>query len=277
VVIACDSSQIEARVNAYLCGEGELCAAFMRGDDIYSEFASDIYGRRITKADKIERFVGKTCILGLGYSMSGEKLRLTLKNSNPSVDMDIKSTQRIVNVYRNRFRDIREMWYTADSGMRQVLQGNVFQFPSRTIHLLWTPEGLFLPTGTRIRYPNLRINTGFYGMQSSPDVVYDSRYGPVKLYGGKIVENVVQALARQVVFEQMLVIHNKLTKFDGTQGKRFRVVLTVHDEVVAIVPEESAEVVKKMMVKVMSTPPQWAMRLPVACEAAVGPTYGSCK
>jgi DNA polymerase bacteriophage-type len=81
MVINCDSSQIEARVLAWLAGQDDVVKAFAEGRDVYSEFATKIYKKPISKANPIERFVGKTCILGLGYGTGALKLQHTLKNS----------------------------------------------------------------------------------------------------------------------------------------------------------------------------------------------------
>jgi DNA polymerase len=122
-----------------------------------------------------------------------------------------------------------------------------------------------------IRYPELYLD------QTSKNYEYKGRYGPVKIYGGKVIENVVQALARIIVFDQMAKIDQHLRKLDGTNGERYKVVLTVHDEVVAVVPEHYAQACLAMMEKVMSTPPAWALDLPVACEGDIGDSYGDAK
>ena len=100
IVINCDSSQIEARVLAWLAGQDDVVEQFAKGEDVYSIFASKIYDRPISKANPIERFVGKTCVLGLGYGTGALKLQHTLKTQPPgaivSEDMakeDRKSTR----------------------------------------------------------------------------------------------------------------------------------------------------------------------------------------
>jgi DNA polymerase len=93
-----------------------------------------------------------------------------------------------------------------------------------------------------------------------------------------MVENIVQALARIVVFQQMLKIHKKLSEFDNPErSTRFRVVGTVHDENITVVPTQVAERTKAFMEKVMSTAPAWAPGLPVACEVGIGTRYGEAK
>jgi DNA polymerase len=109
-----------------------------------------------------------------------------------------------------------------------------------------------------IRYPDLKAEMDGY--------TYQSRKNRIKVYGGKSCENLTQALARIAVFDQMLEI-----------AKKYRVVLTVHDEVVCCVPEEQVDECKAYMLKVMSTPPSWAPDLPMAAEAASGDNYGECK
>ena len=80
-----------------------------------------------------------------------------------------------------------------------------------------------------------------------------------------MVENIVQALARCVVGEQMLKI-----------GERYRPALTVHDAVVCVVPDDEVEEATEFIVQCMKTPPDWAKGLPVACEAKHGKSYGDC-
>jgi DNA polymerase len=94
---------------------------------------------------------------------------------------------------------------------------------------------------------------------------YKSRKGEVSIWGGSVVENVVQALARIIVGEQMLKLN-----------ERYRPVLTVHDAAVCIIPEDEVEEATEFIVNVMSEPPEWAVGLPVACEAKVASSYGEC-
>ena len=124
-----------------------------------------------------------------------------------------------------------------------------------------TKEGVGLPNGLMIRYPDLKLNTE----ESKSQYEYKSRKGPVSLWGGSLVENVVQALARIIVGEQMIKINEK-----------YRVALTVHDAAVIVVPEAEKDEALAYIVERMSKPPDWAKGLPVACEANVGKSYGDC-
>ena len=112
-----DLSNIEARMLAWLAKEHDLVEAFRTGRDVYCEFASQIYGRTITKDDKLERYVGKTAILGLGYGMGADKFKQTLKTGSPSVDVSDIVAQQIVMQYRGMYPNVPRLW----SGMKDAL------------------------------------------------------------------------------------------------------------------------------------------------------------
>jgi len=264
VVINSDSSQIEARVLAWLAGQEDVVQQFANKKDVYSIFASSVYGRTITKANEAERFVGKTCVLGLGYGTGALKLQHTLATSQPiSVKLDEDECKRIVSVYRSTNYKIVELWGASDSMLSSMLNGNIRSaIPLGEHGCLWFDEdGIRLPNNLYIRYPKLRRET----LDGKSKVVYDSRKGLVSLWGGAVVENVVQALARIIVGEQMV----KINEF-------YRPALTVHDAVVLVVPEDDQDAAVKCLTEIMSCAPDWAPGLPVACEAKVGATYGDC-
>ena len=261
VVINCDSSQIEARVLAWLAGQTSVVEQFRKGEDVYSIFASKIYDRPISKKDPVERFVGKTCILGLGYGTGALKLKHTLKTQPPGADITEEEAKRIVSVYRNENDKIPELWSECDRALHHLAE-----WPSGTNEYTLgehecvrvTSHGIRLPNGLYIQYPKLRMSSGKF--------IYDSRKGVVNIWGGAMVENIVQALARIIVGEQMLEIRR--------QG--YRPVLTVHDAAVIVVKKDEREQAVKVITTVMSTPPAWAPGLPVSCEAKYGESYGEC-
>ena len=264
MVINSDSSQIEARVLAWLAGQEDVVKQFANGEDVYSIFASNVYGKTITKADPTERFVGKTCILGLGYGTGAMKLQHTLATSQPvSVKLDEEECKRIVGVYRDNNDSIIALWREADRMLENMIDGKIKKPIAFGEHdcVHYDKEGIILPNGFRIRYPNLRRIT----KDEKTQIVYDSRRGEISIWGGAVVENVVQALARIVVGTQMCEIND-----------RYRVALTVHDAAVVVAEEEDVEDAIEFVTTVMSKAPDWAKGLPVACEAKVGITYGDC-
>lgn len=263
VVINSDSSQIEARVLAWLAGQDDVVEQFANKEDVYSLFASSVYNRLITKSDVTERFVGKTCVLGLGYGTGGPKLRHTLATTPPGAKLEEEECKRIVDVYREKNDRIPELWSDADRMLSAMLNGNFKKALPLGLHgcLWYDAEGIHLPNGLLIRYPNLRRED----IDGKSKIVYDSRKGMVSLWGGAVTENVVQALARIIVGEQMVKIN-----------ERYRAALTVHDAVVIIAPEDERDEAVGFVTEIMSVAPQWAPGLPVACEAKVGATYGDC-
>lgn len=263
-VINSDSSQIEARVLAWLAGQEDVVKQFANREDVYSLFASSVYNRTITKADEVERFVGKTCILGLGYGTGALKLQHTLATAQPvSVKLEEDECKRIVGVYRDKNDRIIALWREADDMLSTMMNGNVKQPLPFGQHgcVKFDNGGVILPNGLRIRYPNLRR----VEKDGKQQVVYDSRKGEVSIWGGSVVENVVQALARIIIGVQMIEIN-----------KKYRVALTVHDAAVVVVPDDEVEEAVSYITGLMSVPPAWAAGLPVSCEAKVGDTYGDC-
>jgi DNA polymerase len=273
MLIACDSSQIEARMVAYISGQKDLVEAFRQGRDVYSEFASEVYGRKVTKKDKLERFVGKTCILGLGYGMGAEKFRntLALGQGGMSVDIDINEAQRIVNLYRQKNHRIVSFWSVCDYALRGILHGREDSICDDMLE--YDSKGIVLPNNLRIRYPMLRrsrdgfeyiSNARTYRKLKTTGKIEDKEW--TKIYGGKVTENIVQALARIVISEQMVEL-----------GKQYRVLFQVHDELILLVDAKKVSQVREHVETTMSTPPIWAGDLPVACESGIGYNYGDAK
>ena len=216
VLIACDSSQIEARMVAYIAGQDDLVESFRQGRDVYSEFASEVYGKKVTKDDKVERFVGKTCILGLGYGMGATKFRATLAlgQGGISVDVDEYEAQRIVNLYRQKNHKIASLWRRCCLALSEIVAGRSGQI-SDLVH--YDSKGIILPNKLRIIYPALRNGSDGYEYINDARTFRKLAHKRVmtgeqvtidwtRIYGGKVTENVVQALARIVVSEQMASI-----------------------------------------------------------------------
>lgn len=264
IIINCDSSQIEARVLAWLAGQDDVVEQFAKGEDVYSIFASKVYNRTITKADPVERFVGKTCVLGLGYGTGWRKLQHTLKTQPPGAVVEDEECQSIVKLYRDVNSDIIQLWKESDNMLMELANWDAKSKPFYLgLHkaLLVTHEGIQLPNGLLIRYPKLHFDT----TEEKSQYKYKSRRGEISIWGGAVVENVVQALARIVVGEQMLNIE-----------QRYRVALTVHDAAVIVVREEEKDEALEFIIQSMSKAPDWATSLPVACEAKWGHSYGEC-
>jgi DNA polymerase len=258
VIINCDSSQIEARVLAWLAGQEDVNSQFANGEDVYSIFASKIYKKTISKANPIERFVGKTCVLGLGYGTGAEKLRHTLKTQPPGADLKLDECKNIVSIYRSTNYKIPELWSECDKALDAMLNNRDHGFIDANDTVWVGRQGIRLPNGLYIRYANLRLDDN--------KMLYDSRRGPVNIWGGAMVENIVQALARIIVGQQLLWV----------QDAGYRAALTVHDAGVWVVPEAEKDIAMGRITEIMSRPLDWCPTLPVSCEAKTGLRYGDC-
>ena len=264
VVINCDSSQIEARILVWLAGQTDVVEWYREGRDVYCEFASTVYDRPITKADATERFVGKTCTLGLGYGTGWSKLQHTLKTQPPGAVLDDQECQRLVKVYRKVNSKVIKLWEACDKALKDISCWNDKSKPyylGEHKCLLVTQEGIQLPNGLYIKYPELKVEKE----DGQNKYVYKSRKGYISIWGGSVVENVVQALARIIIGEQMIAINDK-----------YKPVLTVHDAIVCIAEEADKDNALKYITDIMSTPPSWGNDLPITCEAKYGQSYGEC-
>ena len=265
MMIDSDSSQIEARTLAWLAGQDDLVKAFEEGEDVYKIMATAIYGKRIEEITKDERFVGKTTILGAGYGMGATKFQAQLKNFG--VEVEIEEAQRIINTYRNTYPKITQLWKDAGTALKAILQKQHATLGRDGVLKIEGEDGVRLPNGLYIRYPNLRM----YQSEDSEkaELVYDTKKGkaviPNRIYGGKLIENVCQALARIIIGEQMLMV-----------AKKYKVVMTVHDAIALIVPEHEVATAVEYVELCMRLRPKWARELPLNCEAGYGRSYGEC-
>ena len=263
-VINCDSSQIEARILVWLAGQDDIVQLYKDERDVYCEFASTVYNRTITKADSVERFVGKTCTLGLGYGTGWSKLQHTLKTQPPGADLPDEDCQNLVKVYRRVNDKVIKLWADCDRALADMANWDETMEPYYLGNhdcLLVTKEGIKLPNELYIHYPELKKEK----IDGKDKFMYKSRKGYISLWGGSVVENVVQALARIVVGEQMIKIN-----------EHYKPVLTVHDAIVCVVKKDDTDNAMKIITGIMSTPPSWGLDLPVACEAKFGQSYGDC-
>jgi DNA polymerase len=264
VVIDSDSSQIEARTLAWLAEQNDLVDAFEKGEDVYKIMASSIYNKDITQITKDERFVGKTTILGSGYGMGGKKFQAQLKNFN--VDIAEEEASRIVSVYRETYEWIPVLWQKAHKSLDAILNDQAMDLGRGGVLKVEGKKGIRLPNGLYIKYPNLRQ---VENEQGKLEYVYDTKKGkatiPNRIYGGKVVENVCQALARIIIGYQMLII-----------AKKYKVVMTVHDAIAVVVPEAEKETAQEFVEMCMRLRPDWALELPLNCESGVGVSYGDC-
>lgn len=270
VLIAADLAQIEARITAWLALQMDLVADFRVGADIYSKFATRVFKVDTVKdrspEDKKRRFVGKTCILGLGYGMGAPKLRATLRKDG--LKFSDPECQTMVDTYRQTYASIPQLWRHLDQSLRFcTTDGSQHKVGPLTFahHAVWMPNGM------PIHYHNLRYVTNGVGdkvLKNYKGYVYEYNGEFKTLWGGKVCENVVQGLARILIMQHMIEIKKQL---------RIRPVLQQHDELDYVAPASHAEALVEGMRAIMRTPPWWAPDLPVEVEINIGKSLGDCK
>ena len=260
MMVDCDSSQIEARVLAWLAGQDDLVLAFANGEDVYIKMAAVIYDIPEDQVTKEQRFVGKTTILGAGYGMGAVRFSEQLKSFGTTIDVD--EARRVVKIYRDTNWKISHFWRQCQNMLIEMSRGNSGSFGPNGIVKYGSDERngwVVLPSGLKMRYDDLQYEQGERG----PEFSYRTRRGRTRIYGGKVTENVCQAIARCIIGDQMLAI-----------AKRYKIALTVHDSVVCCVPEDKLKEATEFVESCMKATSAWAEGLPITCESDSGKSYG---
>lgn len=265
-VVKCDAAQIEARVAAWLVGQSDLVEAFRKGEDIYSDFAEkDIYHYPVNKKTPDERFVGKNAILALGFQVGAQKFRKELAAKSfvtlgHSIVLDLPVCMDIVSAYRTRFEMFPKGWNTLKNLIPYLSRENSgIEFGPVVLE----HQAIRLPNGHRLFYHNLQFTSMDNGKMQW---VFEYGKKRKKLYGGKVFENIVQALARIITMSAAV----KLQHIHPLAHQ-------VHDDLVYVVPEREAQGFAELLERTMSTGPAWAAGLPLSAERGVGLNYGDAR
>ena len=263
VVLVRDLSQIEARILACISNQEDLINVFATGGDPYSFMASRIYGFEVDKINyPFERNVGKVAVLGLGYGMSGGKFKDTM-NSGPMgmspifFDDETLYDRIVYTIYRGSNKGITSFWKTCDRFIYWMITADEDD-PLEYKCLKVYKGRIELPNGLSLVYPNIRHD-------KHGQTVYDGKSPAVNIYGGKLTENIVQALAQIVIKNIMLEASRQLPEW--------RVALQVHDEVILVGPEDDVQRADKVLEQLMSTPPDWMPELPLDSEGGWAKNY----
>lgn len=291
VVVACDSSQIEARGLAFVSNEVGLLTQFREGRDPYSELAETIFGvpwqdikagaKSGDKQMKMYRNTGKTGILSCGYGVGHHKYSNTLLRQGIHLHEDLDRHHELARyahgIYRAAHPNIVAFWKTAENVLEAMLRGEsgTFGGPNNDIYTfgimpvgprtdLCVPSVRF-PSGYILRYPGLRAERNDRGKWQ---FVYDTYKGaskiPTHIYGGAFTNNLVQGLS----FVDVIMYQGCRMDEAG-----IKLACNIHDAWASVVPEEQGEYVKQQMLHYMSIVPPALNGLPVACEAEIGTTF----
>ena len=280
-VIVSDLSNIEARVLAWVSGNTDLLELYRTGGDPYLLMASKIYDFDYNEAlpfkkttYKHQRDVGKVSVLGLGFGMGANKFWVTMNTGPMGMDpipTTMAEAQHIVSLYRETNFAVVDYWGKCDQIINYMIdQKKGTKFGPLEV----TRSNLIMPNNMALQYPNLRMLEDKQGMsfQYAPELTPRGELkGRKYLWGGTLTENIVQALARIIITEQSIKIERYLEDTFGLD--RARTVHMVHDELIVIGPEEYAQDIYDKMKVIMSTPPSWALDLPLECEGGFARNY----
>ena len=272
----CDYSGIEARVVAWLAGQEDALDVFRRGSDIYKKAAQDVGSN--------SRDLGKLLVLSCGFGAGPRRVRIIAQN--PPYFIELTPEESIRNVYgwRDANHCIRSLWYDVDDIIRTVLSRRIddrwiWTSARKVAFRMATDERLAgallmrLPSGRKIVYRNASIDEIINDPDGAawvePVIRYDGldwtkKWTRIRSWGGKFVENMTQAVARDLLAGAVLQLDN-----DDDD-----LLTTIHDEIVAEPLEARADARLAEMKAAMGVAPQWASGLPLKAEGAVMARYG---
>ncbi|MDK8278110.1 DNA polymerase [Peptostreptococcus anaerobius] len=244
--IISDFSAIEARVLAWLAGEQWVLDAFENGEDIYCRTASRMFGVPVEKhgVNGHLRQKGKIATLACGYQGALGALK-----AMGGIEMGLSEDelQSIVDSWREANPNIVSLWWDIDSVVKRVVKTRSKEEYKKLV-ISYEKGILFieLPSKRRLAYPKAKIGTNRFGGESIvyEGIVVGNKWDKIKSYGGKFVENIVQAIARDILAEAMMRL----------EKKGFNIVMHIHDEVVIESDSSSIEEINE----IMSIVPIWA-------------------
>lgn len=288
-VVACDSSQVEARCLAWAANETRLVAQFREGRDPYSELAEVVFqvpheqihygAKHGDKRLKMYRNVGKTAILSAGYGVGARKFSDTLARQGAKLSDNMDKHRELAfnahAVYRAAHPNIVKFWDLCGNVIRNMEagysgkfggpDGNLFEFGTEEMGSCGRKVPfILLPNGYHLWYPNLRVEND----EGKAQYYYDRPRGKnlvkTKIYGGSCTENCIQSLAFTVLMWQACRMREA-----GIQ-----LAANIHDSFATVVPEDKAEETAQTMLSIMKSCPPWASTLPIDAEVEIGNDFG---
>lgn len=265
--VVCDFSGIEARVLAWLAGHTRALDVFRRGEDIYLATAKSIGSNN--------RQLGKVLVLACGYGMGPGRFMETANAPPYLLGLTARQAEDAVYAYRDANPEIVVYWRASEDAFRRVLttdapaiNGPPMVFYRRAKHKGLKGALLIeLPSGRSLVYRGAQLGQGRFGTDR---IIYEGNdfnhnWGWIETYGGKIVENITQAVARDLLAHALL---------DLSDTHDDELLATVHDEIIGLANDEDAQPLYDDMRVVMQTAPPWAKGLPLAAAGFIAERYG---
>ena len=266
-----DQSNIEGRMNAWFCGQWDKCEFIANGGDLYNRLGAEIYGRPIDRKsakDEAEGFVSKMAELGLGYNLGWYNFRIQLATSYMRTLLSEKEAEHVVTTWRSTNPMITSMWRQLQDVIIRMSDPHCEPFYIGTNDCIRVEYcRMVLPNGLALCYPGLR-------KIDHPHAYNEFEYWNgkfwTKIYGGKALENCIQALSRISMSDAMVLLQRRWEQ----EGIEAYIVLTVHDEIVSVCDEHLTERVSEEMRIEMAKTPLWAdERLCLASEGKISDHY----
>ena len=265
-LVVADFSQIEARVLPWLAGQLDVLDAFRRGEDIYKLAAARIFGVPADAVTSDQRQIGKVAILALGYG-GGVGAFQTMATAYGVTISDVDA-DTIKAAWRDANPHIVSFWWALDTAARSVIQsGGMVDVGPLKIGMWNRHMVIRLPSGRSLIYRDARIVTNpdngreevsYMGLNQ-----YTRKWERLRTYGGKLAENVTQAVARDCMRDVML----------EADRLGVEILLTVHDELINEADDAGADAALQTVLGLMATPPAWAASLPVKGDGFVTDRY----
>lgn len=250
-----DLSQIEARILDTWAGQADKVEKWRQGVDQYSELATGFYGYPVSRATPMERQFGKVLKLQCGFGSGGATIVRAARRATPPVILTDAEGEEAKALYRAEHPRVVDLWGTAGRMLARIGGGPPLQWGP----VLIEDKHVVLPNGAFINYETLEYCPDWSAWRMR------RRNGWSKLYGAKLVENVVQALARVVLSQAILRIKAK---------HGLRPVLCTHDDAGYLLPEADAERLFPLLIAEFKVPPAWMPELPLDAEGVLGERYG---
>lgn len=266
-LLVADYNAIEARVLMWLSDEKVGLDAFINDKDIYKDMASSIYSCSLDSIGPGKRTLGKQAVLGCGFQMGKDKFWDTCVKYGIKISKEL--AERSVKAYREKYKKVVEYWYKVEKAAIRAVQFGTLEVVNN-IRFKKVGRWLYikLPSGRKLAYykPHLKEVTTSWGAVKTQLRYYavDSttkKFTRHSTYGGKLVENIVQAVARDIMAEAMIRL----------EKKNYPIVMSIHDEL--IIEKINGLGSMKEFTDIMTEIPKWAVGCPIKVEGWEGKRY----
>ena len=263
-LVASDLSNIELRLAYWFAQSTAKIQQIKDGIDLYKQSASEITGTEYDKVDKDLRYIFKVVNLSGIYGVGANKMHSILKQGG--VKKELNEVKNIVYAYRRANPELVEAWQDAGTMLESVRAGQVYRMGNGGIITGVPHEGMMKPNGMMLGLPNLRKLKTDTGESWAYDKLMGRTIIPEYIHPSKTFQRCIQSLARDIIGEQLIQV-----------AKVYDVVMTVHDELVMLCPEDEVDECVAYVKKCMTTAPTWCSDLPLGCEVGVGDNYMDAK